>query len=281
MLTLETNIKVIEHLVEQNTPASLTYAALECRLAIEQICYERLRLVHDYISHDDLSKWQPRDVVKTLIQEVDSGLASDTTFLISKFSVEENQGKSQDEIEYLEIGTQVGFNANYLGKLWNALANLALHIPVPKTKNDNVSWYSNASKTRLKVEECLDEFRRLSETTVMCTGFGPETSFECSGCEKLNKRKLKSLKNKQTVNCIDPDCDESYEVKMVDGDVRFVRRRATITCICDKELFLTCNYLGRMKVNEVVGVVCSSCNDTNFVSWRLYRATKKPNVLNN
>lgn len=275
MLTIAANIKTIEDLIEQDTPASLTYAALECRLAIEQICYERLRLAHDYISHDDLSKWQPRDVVKTLIQEVDPGIVSDTTLSISKHSNEENRGKSPEEIEYLEIGTQVGFNANYLGRLWNALANLALHIPVPKTKTDNVSRYSNTAKTKLKVEECLVEFRRLSETTITLSGFGTETSFECFGCKKLNRRKLRTLKDEQTVNCIDPDCDESYKVELADGEVLFVRRKATIICGCDKPISLTYNRLGRMKLDEVVGVVCPSCSDKNYVSWRLHRAIRK------
>lgn len=68
MINLEPSISQIEVLMAENTEASLTYAALECRLAIERICYERLRLAHDYISNDDLKRWQPRDIVNILIQ---------------------------------------------------------------------------------------------------------------------------------------------------------------------------------------------------------------------
>jgi len=276
MLTIAANIKAIEALIEQNTPASLTYAALECRLAIEQICYERLRLAHDYISHNDLSKWQPRDVVKTLIQEVDPGIVSDTTLSISKYSNEENRGKSPEEIEYLEVGTQVGFNANYLGKLWNALANLALHIPVPKTKSDKISRYSNVDKMKLKIEECLVEFYRLSETTITLSGFGSETSFECFGCKSVVKRKLKTLDHKQIINCIDLNCNESYKVEKVDGEVLFERRKVKFACECDNELALPHNHVGRMKLNEVVSVLCQKCNETNLISWRLNRAMQNP-----
>ena len=83
MLNLDPAISKIEELLKEGTEATITYAALECRLAIERICYERLRLAHDYISHDDLKKWQPRDIVKILIQEVDSSAAETFTVSIS------------------------------------------------------------------------------------------------------------------------------------------------------------------------------------------------------
>ncbi|CCV13286.1 hypothetical protein [Mesorhizobium sp. STM 4661] len=65
MIWLKQYTAKIEELLNQDTPESLTYAALECRLAIERICYERLRNAHDYISHDDLKRWQPQYVVNT------------------------------------------------------------------------------------------------------------------------------------------------------------------------------------------------------------------------
>jgi len=87
LIDLTPSISTIEKFLDENTQASLTYAALECRLAIERICYERLRIAHDYISHDDLKKWQPQDIVKTLIQEVDGGAAETRTISISKESL--------------------------------------------------------------------------------------------------------------------------------------------------------------------------------------------------
>ncbi len=69
------NLK-IKRLLNEGTSQSLTHAALECRLAIERVCYEKLTIVHDYISHDDLKRWQPRYVVETIVQEVNEDAAS-------------------------------------------------------------------------------------------------------------------------------------------------------------------------------------------------------------
>ena len=132
MINLEPTVSQIEKLLMENTEASVTYAALECRLAIERICYERLRIAHDYISHDDLRKWQPSDIVKTLIQEVDAKAAETFTLSVSRGPMPEGSPPSNREdseaMEWLPVGTQVGFAPNKLGKLWNLSL---IHISEP------------------------------------------------------------------------------------------------------------------------------------------------------
>lgn len=54
---IEANTNKIRSLVSAGGRENLTYAALEARLAIEAICYDRLRIAHDYISNDDLKGW--------------------------------------------------------------------------------------------------------------------------------------------------------------------------------------------------------------------------------
>ena len=38
----------------------------------------------------------------------------------------------------MEIGTQIGFDAKHVGELWNALSHLALHVKLPKNKDDHI-----------------------------------------------------------------------------------------------------------------------------------------------
>lgn len=145
MIGLKSRISQIEVLLAENTDASLTYAALECRLAIERFCYDRLRLSHDYISHDDLRRWQPRDIVNTLIEEVDTNTATTFTVSVSRDCSQDRTvsptPEDYDSMNFVPIGTQIGFDPSKLGRLWNALANLALHIRIPTSKDDSVSQY--------------------------------------------------------------------------------------------------------------------------------------------
>lgn len=276
MINLKSSISQIEELLKQDTDASVTYAALECRLAIERICYERLRLAHDYISHDDLKKWQPRDIVNVLIQDVDSKVAETFTLSVSKESrpggsppptLEEYQA-----MEFLPVGTQVGFNPNKLGRQWNALANLALHISLPIDKKHDVARYGEKEKIRSKVKEALAEIKRIDEGTLMSSGMGGEVSFVCV-CGSKNKRRLELLDDGQTINCINPDCDESYDY--VKSDMSFGRRTFEITCrACGVQRDIPKKMVEKLRTDQHIHFDCDGCGEKIYISWRPMQAKK-------
>jgi len=189
LINLEPTISQIEKLLEENTEASVTYAALECRLAIERICYERLRLVHEYISHDDLKKWQPKDIVKTLIQEVDKHAATTLNISVAPDVPSEYTAEGYEALDWKPLGTQIGFNPNKFGKLWNGLAKLALHIEVPTSKDTTVKPYGDMQAIASKVKQALAEIKQISKGTLMSPGIGQEVSYKCV-CGSKNKRRL-------------------------------------------------------------------------------------------
>ena len=84
MLDYSKTIETIESLLSEGTASSLTYAALECRLALERACYDRLRNAHDYISIADIKKWQPSEVIKKLQEIVDPEIANSVAFLLAE-----------------------------------------------------------------------------------------------------------------------------------------------------------------------------------------------------
>ncbi|MBM1814297.1 hypothetical protein [Pseudosulfitobacter pseudonitzschiae] len=280
MINLEPTISQIEKLLRENTAASVTYAALECRLAIERICYERLRLAHDYISHEDLRKWQPSDIVKTLIQEFDSKAAETFTLSIAREPMPEGSPpptrEDYEAKEWIPLGTQVGFAPNKLGKLWNGLAKLALHIEIPTSKDAAVNQYGDIQAIKSKVTQALAEIKRISEGTLMSSGMGEEVSFECS-CGSRNKRRLELLKDGQTINCINPDCNESYDY--VQSDMSFGRRTFDIICrACGTSCDIPKRMVEKLKTDQHIHFDCEGCREAIYVSWRPTQAqrTKSP-----
>lgn len=276
MINLAPSISQIEMLLGQNTESSLTYAALECRLAIERICYERLRLAHDYISHDDLKRWQPRDIVNILIQEVDSHAAETFTLSISKEPLlEDSLPPALEEyqaMEFLPIGTQVGFDPNRLGKLWNALAKLALHISVPISKDHDVGRYGDTEKIRTKVLEALEEIKRISKGTLMSSGMGEEVSFDCI-CGTKNKRRLGLLKDGQTISCIRSDCNESYD--FIESDLSFGLRTFEITCRkCGEQREIPKRMIEKLRTDQHIHFSCEMCAEKIYISWRPMQSQK-------
>lgn len=270
MLNPPASIEAIERFLEEGSDASLTYAALECRLAIERICYERLRICHNYISHDDLAKWQPKDIVNILIAEVDQSSAETYTLSIGTEPLPENSSEPTLEdfqkMEFRPIGTQIGFDPKRLGQLWNALSHTALHISLPKHSDDKVSQYGDLGKIRRKVEEALSEIKRIQKGNLLSSGIGEILSFDCS-CGQKNQRRHTLLKHGQTVNCINAECLESYAYDA--SDESFSRRAIYVDCkVCEKAHSIPRRLTESIKRGEHLGIECQ-CNNTIFLSWRL------------
>lgn len=270
-------IETIKKLLHENTDASLTYAALECRLAIELICYSRLRIAHDYISHDDLRGWQPRQIIDALIQEVDPRAGSTFTLSISTEPLEPNAdtptAEDYAEMNWVEVGTQVGFDPKKLGKLWHKLANAALHVRIPQSSSDELRRYGDPQRIREAVFEALTEIERIDGSTLTSSGgTGTTMSFTCS-CEMVNKRHHTLLKDQQIVNCISPKCYESYIY--LSKTEEFQRRVFTVKCVsCAEENFVPIGYMEKkLKIGSGLCVSCE-CGGETYIEWRLMQAQK-------
>ena len=279
MLRIEKRTKIIRKLFNKNTSESLTYAALEARILIEQICYERLRNSHDYISHDDLKKWQPKYIIDTLIEEVDGDIASTLTFSISKKPIQSHKAElsqqDYEEVEYQKIGTQIGFDPKKLGKLWNALSSF-LHVSLPRTKEDATNAYGEKVKLRKKIAEALTELSRIGEGTLIVSGLGDTVSFTC-GCGSLNKRRKALLKEKQIVNCINPDCPERYEATFENSKINFYRKEITVECQkCAEPISFPEKVMLELDLNMTIKFDCKNCTEMNFFKWRLFQVKTLP-----
>lgn len=276
MKWLERNIKTINGLIENGSEASLTYAALECRIAIEMFCYEKLRIEHKYIAHEDLRKWQPAQVVNQLMEEVNPNLSDAGTLSISRYPADENKVEYSKEdfenVEYLEVGIQVDFSIIKIKKLWNKLGSY-LHVRLPKSNDDEISPYSNNVRLKEFLLEVVVELQRLSKGTLILGGYAMEVSIECK-CGKLNRRKSELLNDKQLVNCIDAKCNESWVVEKNNDEINFQRRTLKVNCS-------KCDVASSFRAKELLEVPNSSqihfdcvCGERNYILWKLMHAKK-------
>lgn len=271
MIQLAPIIERIETLLHDGTDASTTYAALEARLALEKVCYDRLRQAHDYIAHEQLRRWQPREVMTTLIQHVDQHAA--LTMKLSMSTKPVSEDNVPEDREYAEIGTQVGFDPAKIGRLWQALSGLALHVKLPMHRTEHIPAYGDPQKTRAKVLEVLAELRRLAKGTLVTSGVGMEVKFDCV-CGEENKRRAGLLKEGDSVFCINPRCDESYTISFEGEDTLFEREMAQFDCAsCKAPQALPRRWLNRLPIDHAANLICHACGYSNHVQWVL--AAKK------
>jgi len=266
---LNDSIETIERLLKEDSQASLTYAALECRLAIERICYERLRVVHDYIAPEDLKKWQPHHVIRVLIDQVDPSVTKSFTLSISKDPLPDGSTTTTLEefksIDYIPVGTQTGFDPKKIGGLWHALSREALHLSLPSNSGDTIRQYGDSDQIRAKVLETLQEIRRIHKGSLISSGLGGEVSFQCF-CGVRNKRKASLLKDGQTVSCISPNCSESYTY--TEDDSSFGRRSLLIVCRkCEYKVDIPRGLVEKLRTDQRIYFDCD-CGETISIEWR-------------
>jgi hypothetical protein len=277
MIDIRKIVATIEDLLAQGTPQSMTYAALEARLAIEKICYDRLKVAHDYISPHDLRRYRPADVVKTLITEVDQNAASNLTINISRqpSNAYDTPIEHLPEAEWAQIGTQAGFDPKKLSSYWQSLSNVALHVRLPKSKDDDIPEYGDIDQVRKQVVDILDELRRIASGTMLTTGIGEEVSFVCD-CGRTNRRRSALLKNRQVVSCVGVDCDESFDVSIQNEEYYFGRRVISFECKCGATLGVPTRIAEKLKREEFLDAECLSCKERTRFRWRLMRQQQKP-----
>ncbi|OWK30193.1 hypothetical protein [Sphingomonas dokdonensis] len=274
MIDLHDTIDTIKRHLAEGSNRSLTYAALECRLAIERICYDRLARAHDYISHEEVRSWRPHHVIKLIEEDVDPHVASTYTFSISTQPALE--GEDLTKKDYVTVGTQQGFDGARLAKLWNALSNTALHVSLPKSSGVSVTQFGSASAIRAKVEQALGELERIATGTMTSNGFGPGVSFTCE-CGQLVKRRSDQLSAGKVIHCINPACNESYKVKVEDDRINFDVRAVHVTCMCGEERRFPKAPLEKLRVNEIGRSHCS-CGAEIIFCWKLFSAIHNPDA---
>lgn len=272
MIDLKDAIAAIKAHLADGSPRALTYAALECRLAIERICYGRLARSHDYISPEEVRRWQPHHVIRILEEDVDPDVAATYTLSISSEPVV--GGEDLAALDYVPVGTQVGFDGRRISKLWNALSNTALHISKPTSSADHVEHYGKARDIRAKVEDALAEIERIAGGTMTSTGFGSNVSFTCE-CDTLIKRRADLVPQGKVIYCINPSCEESFEVSRDGDDINFILRKFEVTCNCGKTRKFAIAPLEKLRMQDTHRDICD-CGAEHIFHWRLFHGIRGP-----
>jgi len=273
MIDIKKRIALVEELVAKGSRESLTYAALECRLTIEKICYDRLLQSHNYIARADLKKWTPAQVVKQIAEEANENIATGLTLSISKEPVTKGkEPKTQadyEKFEYVQVGQQIGFNISKVHSLWQALSRIALHITLPE-ENQPVSIYGNQDAIKKKLAEAVTLFKKFQEETLIMGSMGQENSFECPGCKTLIRRNADLLKTGQVINCFNPLCDETYTVNRGDAHITYGRRFVPVVCkACSNTNLIQTKLVEKLRFPDALEAECKECGESTHIRLQL------------
>lgn len=273
MLDIPKRIETINSLLEQDAEQSLTYAALECRLTLEYLCYERFKLYFSYLSESDLKNWQPKHIIKQISEEIDDNISKEFSISISAEKIDGRLPDTKEEFEsitYTLLGTQSELKLSKLHQLWHGVSSVALHIPVPSISSGNLNIYGDKDNIRKKVSDVVSFLSGMKGNLLMGGSLGEERSFNCFKCDTRIKRPVKTLLNKTVLSCINPKCQESYDIQKDKNDeFEVIRRIIKFSCSgCTEDLEVPIRVFVDLRFNQTLNIRCGKCNMLSEVIMR-------------
>jgi hypothetical protein len=250
-----------EHLVSGDTHR-LRYACLELRLALERIAYQKLKLRLGNISGDEVSSWQPRRVMDTLMELVDPYLDRDAVLRMGR----RPGGGDPATDTFQPVGTVKGINPKLLGKYWQKLGYF-LHIDKPTKKGQSPNEPDPQTLSAF-IEDVTSYVEEMTETA-FDLHFCDKVTFKCLSCKQSIVRNRARLKEDMIVRCQNAQCDESYITHLDGEQFLFKPYRLSLVCSdCGETMKFVAKKLLDLPYDHSTRVRCS-CGARHEVFWRL------------
>lgn len=247
------HLKAAREEINSNNEERLKYAALELRMAMEAITYDRALAYKSEFPPEEYETWQPRKVLMVLL-EIDVNADVSSTLSIG---VQPSPNETPEEM--ICLGTEKTFNLKMLKKHYDALGNY-LHIISMKRSIEGKTH--NMTKLRTRCEEISEFLEQALNSPVFNMTFGNFASLNCEECQsKIRKRVPHDFDDPITATCF--NCKATYTLTKHDNKkVKWKLKEHEMKCAnlsCQKTIIV-------LERDIQIGKcwTCSSCNGQNI-----------------
>ena len=187
----------------------LRYAALELRLAMEALTYDRAQAYAKEIPPEELSTWQPDKVMRVLL-EIEPTADSSYTLTMGE---EPYQGGTPQEMH--SMGTDTVFSLADLQKHYHAVGSV-LHMPT--MQQIEKAKLLDVIKLRARLEAIAQDLTRSLASPIWNSTFGNFASLDCGRCGKPIRKRMPSGQGSVAAKCF--SCGAQYQVSLLeDGKI--------------------------------------------------------------
>ncbi|WP_406820356.1 hypothetical protein ACJA3S_25045 [Pseudomonas sp. KnCO4] len=203
-----------------NEDHRLKYAALELRMAIEAVTYDRASAYKSEFPPKEYETWQPKKVMAVLL-EIDPTADSDSTI---SFGIESSPGEKPEVIH--NLGKEVVFNIKAIRRHYDALGSF-LHVPsIKQTLSESIP---SPEIVRKRCEEVSRDLDKVLASQVFNSTLGIFSSFDCGECNARIRKRIPRDKDEVIADCF--RCMASYAIRRtLDGRFEVDARTEEIPC---------------------------------------------------
>lgn len=195
------HLKAASEQLETGSDSALKYAALELRMAMEAVTYDRALAFKEEFPTEEYDTWQPKKVMAVLF-EIDPMIDKDSTIA---FGSEKEYGVPAKK--FTSLGTETVLNVGVLKKHYDALGSF-LHIQT--IKSTKAGKTVDHDKLRKRCEEIRGYLDKVLSSPIFNSTLGVFSSIECAECGKKIRKRIPRGENTIHAEC--SNCFASYRV---------------------------------------------------------------------
>jgi hypothetical protein len=246
-------------LFASHSDETLRYVALELRLALEFITYDRAQAYQDEIPREVYETWQPSRLMQILI-EIDP--YADQPSSIS-LGIQEDTGIPAKDMKFL--GTDNALSLEKIRKNYSALGSY-LHSPTLKQQTEIGT--QNFDKLRERAKNLIEVLETVLSSEIWNVKFGPRLTTKCNWCGATIIRRVKGADKTWTIRCL--VCGGLHRATKDDEKrVKTYPLNTRLRCLSE-----TCGeafYIGSHEVRESAVITCPSCNEGHVIQLGVSR----------
>ena len=231
----------------------LKYAALELRMAMEALTYDRAEAYAAELPPSEYDMWQPKKLLLQLL-EIDPLADKDSTI---SYGMEQEYGVPPAVMNAL--GSEKVLNLATLKKHYDALGG---HLHMPTIKQFNQGKGPDTAKLAKRCSEIVNFIADVLASPVFNSTLGAFAQMPCEGCGATIRKRMPFGVKSVVARCF--ECPASYTLEDADGgQVTWKPQQQKLTCRlpgCGTPIVIWNHELelGRCWT-------CSKCSSTNLI----------------
>ncbi len=212
--------------INEGTSRSLRYAALDLRMALEALMYEKAKSYIGELPEKDINTWQPRILLKKLL-EIDPSVELNTSF---SGGLQASEGVPAKEMSYYGTDRVLSFK-----EIKTYYDRLGSYLHTPTVNQVNTGKIASNEKIQGHCENLIKIIMEVLSSPVFNINIKHRIDWECNNCNKTILRRIPISETSFEANC--PHCLASYKVE-VEEDNSYTVKPLTQKLICSNS---SCN----------------------------------------
>lgn len=237
--------------LNSNESANLRYAALELRMALECLVYERAQNYKDELPSKKLNTWQPRQLLSILL---DINPYADKTSTIS-VGIEEEYGVQAKVMTLL--GTDRVISLKEIKEFYDRLGSY-LHTPTIDQTEQGKGI--PGERLRSSCEKLIEIIESSLNSTVKNVDFKTTVTISCEECGTNIIRRVVGSEDKFQATCI--ECSATYTISKTDNSqYKWSPNIQRVACANPE-----CNEIATLWQKDIIlhnRWTCTGCNGLN------------------